>query len=200
MEIVTPLEARVLGVMIEKENLVPGNYPLTLRAVTAGCNQKTNRKPRIYVAQGEVMIALQSLFEKGYMTEHKAKRATRYAHSLASELRIPKQSVPLLGILLLRGPQKASEMRVHTGSMYNFPNVESIEGFMRALSRDRDEPLVAPLPRINGEREVRWAQQLTGPTKRAEKKEMTLDEIIEMMFDLQRRIRILEEDLLVRST
>src|SRR5271167_120651 len=197
MEPLSLIEARVLGVLIEKEDVLPGHYPLTLKAVLRACNQKTDRNPIMHVLEADVLTALKSLNAAGLTVEHTAKFVTRYAHNVVKEFHIAKQAVPLLGILLLRGPLTPSEMRLIVDRVHKFENVSTVAGFLVHMSRDRDEPLVAPLPRKQGKREVRWAQLLTGPVEKTEREEMSIIELMEMAFDLQRRIRILEDDALV---
>ena len=198
MEQLSLIEARVLGVLIEKESVLPGYYPLTLKAILRGCNQKTERNPIMHVLESEVLEALKSLLTMGLTTEHTAKFVTRYAHNLTKELHISNQAVPLLGVLLLRGPLTPSEIRLVIRT-HNF-DASTVRGLLLHMSRDREEALIAPLPRQRGAREIRWAQLLTGPVETTDRPEMSILELMEMAFDLQRRIRILEEDALVRTT
>src|SRR5689334_21683976 len=108
------LEARVLGVLVEKALTVPDSYPLSLNALTLGCNQKTARDPVLNASEGEVQAAVDALRGMDLATESSGSRVTRYAHNMGRVLGVPSQSVALLAVLMLRGPQTASELRTNT--------------------------------------------------------------------------------------
>ncbi|RZI94357.1 MAG: DUF480 domain-containing protein [Variovorax sp.] len=156
------LEARVLGVLAEKQRTVPDSYPLTLNAVVAGCNQKTSRNPVLEVSDAQAQAALDSL--KGYslVSESSGGRAFRYAHNADRVLHIPSQSVILLTVLMLRGPQTAGELRIACDRMHNFADISSVEGFLDELAERPAGALVVKLARLPGAREARWAHLLSG--------------------------------------
>ncbi|MDM0077108.1 YceH family protein [Variovorax sp. J2P1-59] len=156
------LETRVLGVLAEKQRTVPDSYPLTLNAVVAGCNQKTSRNPILEVSDAEAQAAIDSL--KGYslVTETSGGRAFRYAHNIDGVLRIPSQSIILLTVLMLRGPQTAGELRIASDRMHNFADISSVEAFLDELANRPAGALVLKLPRLPGSRESRWAHLLSG--------------------------------------
>ncbi len=160
------LETRVLGVLVEKEHTVPDTYPLSRNALTAGCNQKNNRDPVIEAHETEVQAALDSLRAHTLVIESSGTRVTRYAHNIGRVLGIPSQSVALMAALMLRGPQTAAELRSATERMHRFADVSSVDAFLTELA-DRGEdaggPLVVKLARAAGEREARWAHLLSGP-------------------------------------
>ena len=161
----SPIEARVLGVLVEKERTVPDTYPLSLNALAAGCNQKNNRDPVMNCAEAEVQAALDELKHRTMVIESSGSRVMRYAHNAGRALRVPDQSVALLAALLLRGPQTAGELRISTERLHRFADISSVEAFLEELAARSDEQggaLVAKLPRHPGEREQRWAQLLTG--------------------------------------
>jgi hypothetical protein len=166
----TPLEARVLGVLIEKERTVPDIYPLSLNALAAGCNQKSNRDPVINASETEVQAAVDELKRRSLVIESSGSRVMRFAHNAGRVLRVPDQSVAILAALMLRGGQTAGELRIATERLHRFADISSVEAFLEELAA-RDEaqggPLVAKLPRQPGEREQRWAQLLSGPPPRA---------------------------------
>jgi hypothetical protein len=167
----TLLEARVLGVLVEKEKTVPDTYPLSLNALTAGCNQKNNRDPVMSAAESEVQAAVDELKRRSMVIESSGSRVMRYAHNVGRVLRVPEQSVAILATLMLRGPQTAGELRIATERLHRFADISSVEAFLDELAA-RDEahggPLAAKLPRQPGEREQRWAQLLTGPPQAAD--------------------------------
>jgi uncharacterized protein YceH (UPF0502 family) len=160
------LETRVLGVLVEKERTVPDNYPLSLNALTSGCNQRNNRSPVIEATDAEVQATVDSLRSRTLVIESSGARVTRYSHNIGRVLRIPDQAVALLAALMLRGPQTAAELRTGTERMHRFADVSAVEGFLDELSRrgeDAGGPLVLKLARAPGEREARWVHLLSGP-------------------------------------
>ncbi len=155
----SPLEARVLGVLIEKEKTVPDSYPLTLNTLTLGCNQKTARDPVMSAAESEVLAAIDNL--KGYslIIESSGSRVMRYAHNARRAFKLPEQSVALLAVLMLRGPQTAGELRTHCDRLHPFGDISSVEAFLEELS---EAEWVVRLPKLPGSREHRWAHLLCG--------------------------------------
>jgi uncharacterized protein len=164
--VLSTLEARVLGVLVEKERTVPDTYPLSLNALVAGCNQKNNRDPVLAASEGDVMAAVDVLKASSLVIESSGARVARYIHNLGRVLQVPEQAVVLLAALMLRGPQTAAELRLGTDRLYHFADVSSVEAFLDELAArgaDRGGPLVRHLARGPGEREARWAQLLCGP-------------------------------------
>jgi uncharacterized protein YceH (UPF0502 family) len=160
------LEARVLGVLVEKAQTVPDSYPLSLNALLAGCNQKSARDPVINATEAEVQVAVDALKSLSLVFESSGSRVARYEHNMGRVLGLPSQSVALLAALVLRGPQTSAELRANTDRLHRFADVSSVEGFLAELAERSDEkggPLVVRLPRAPGARESRWAQLLCGP-------------------------------------
>jgi len=157
----TPLEARVLGVLVEKQHTVPDTYPLSLNALVAGCNQKTARLPVIEATEAEVLTAVDSLKALSLVFEGSGSRVVRFEHNLGRRLGVPGQSVALLAVLMLRGPQTAAELRLNTERLHKFADISSVEGFLDELAT-REPVRVLKLPRAPGEREARWAHLLCG--------------------------------------
>ena len=162
LPILSLLETRVLGVLAEKQRTVPDSYPLTLNSLVSGCNQKTSRNPVLELAESQVQAAIDSL--KGYslVAETSGGRAFRYEHNIDRVLRIPSQSVILLTVLMLRGPQTAGELRIACDRMHNFADISSVEGFLNELAERQAGALVVKLARLPGARESRWAHLLSG--------------------------------------
>ena len=162
LPVLSLLETRVLGVLAEKQRTVPDSYPLTLNALVSGCNQKTSRNPLMEVSDSQAQATIDSL--KGYslVTESSGGRAFRYEHNVDRVLRIPSQSVILLTVLMLRGPQTAGELRIACDRMHNFADISSVEGFLNELAERPAGALVAKLARLPGARESRWAHLLSG--------------------------------------
>ncbi len=162
------LETRVLGVLVEKERTVPDTYPLSLNALTAGCNQKNNRNPLIEASDSEVQSVVDSLRARSLVIESSGARVTRYSHNVGRVLRVPDQAVALLAVLMLRGPLTAAELRTGTERMHRFADVSSVEAFLEELAQRAPEqggPLVLRLARAAGERESRWVHLLSGPVE-----------------------------------
>ena len=161
----TPVEARVLGTLMEKARTVPDSYPLTLNSVVAGCNQKTSREPLMNVTDAQAQEALDSLKLLSLVFESSGSRVARWEHNFQRAVGVPEQSAVLLGLLMLRGPQTAGELRINSERWYRFADISSVEAFLEEL-QDRPEekggPLVVKLARAPGMREQRWAHLLCG--------------------------------------
>ncbi len=160
------IEARVLGTLMEKARTVPDSYPLTLNSLLLGCNQKTSREPLMELDEAQVATALDTLKPLGLVREASGGRTTRYEHNFQRALGVPEQSAVLLGLLMLRGPQTAGELRLNTERWYRFADISSVEGFLEELQdrpADKGGPLVVKLARAPGTREQRWAHLLCGP-------------------------------------
>jgi uncharacterized protein len=159
------LEARALGVLIEKAHTVPDSYPLSLNALTMGCNQKTARDPVLGATDAEVQEAVDALKTLNLVFESSGSRVARYEHNLGRALALPSQSVALLAVLMLRGPQTASELRANCDRLHRFADVSSVEAFLDELAARADEKggaLALKLPRAPGAREARWTHLLSG--------------------------------------
>jgi uncharacterized protein len=159
------LEARVLGVLIEKAHTVPDSYPLSLNSLLGGCNQKTAREPVINATEAEVQGAADALKALHLVFESSGSRVTRYEHNLGRVMSLPSQSVALLATLMLRGPQTAAELRTHSERLHRFADVSSVEAFLDELaerSPEKGGALVQKLPRAPGSRESRWVHLLCG--------------------------------------
>jgi len=157
----SPIEARIVGVLIEKQHTVPDTYPLSLNALTLGCNQKTARTPVMNVSEAEVLAAIEDLKLLSLVFEGSSSRVPRFEHNLNRVLGVPSQAVALLTVLLLRGAQTAAELRLNSSRLHGFADVSSVEGFLEELA-EREPPLVVKLPRAPGERESRWMHLLCG--------------------------------------
>lgn len=156
------VEARVLGVLAEKQRTVPDAYPLTLNALVAGCNQKSSRDPVMEIGDAQAQEALDSLRGVTLVIESSGGRVPRYEHNIERVLQIPAASAALLAVLMLRGPQTAGELRINCDRLHKFADISAVEGFLRELAERAAGPLVAELPRQPGARENRWVHLLCG--------------------------------------
>jgi uncharacterized protein YceH (UPF0502 family) len=157
------LETRVLGVLIEKRHTVPDTYPLTLNALTAGCNQKTSRDPILEATDAEVKFALDHLATLSLVVESSGGRVMRYAENAGRVLDLPAQAVALLAVLMLRGPQTLGELRINCERLHRFVDHSAVEGFLHEMAQRDAGVRVVELPRAAGTREARWAHLLAGP-------------------------------------
>ena len=162
----SPAEARVLGTLMEKARTVPDSYPLTLNSLQNGCNQKSAREPAMSLSEAEISEAIDGLRECSLVIESSGSRVTRYEHNFQRAAGVPEQSAVLLGLLMLRGPQTAGELRINTERWYRFLDIASVDAFLEELqdrSAEKGGALVVKLPRAPGAREQRWAHLLCGP-------------------------------------
>ena len=162
----TAPQARVLATLLEKSRTVPDSYPLTLNSLLAGCNQKSSRDPVMQLTESEVQQALDELRQQTLVLEIGGARVARWEHNFTRGEGVPDQSAALLGLLMLRGPQTAGELRINAERWHRFADISSVEAFLDELqsrSDDKGGPLVTLLPRAPGAREPRWAHLLCGP-------------------------------------
>jgi uncharacterized protein len=164
----TPLEARVIGCLIEKQITTPDQYPLSLNSLTAACNQKSNRDPVLDLAGSEVQETVDGLMKKHLVTDRSGGvggRVTRYRHRFCNtqfgQLSLAPRELAVICELLLRGPQTPGELRSRASRLAPMQDVSEVEAALQDLA-SREEPLVAQLPREPGKRESRWMQLFTG--------------------------------------
>ena len=163
-------EARVLATLMEKARTVPDSYPMSLNGLVTGCNQKTSRDPVMTLSDADAQEALDSLKLLTLAFESSGNRTTRWEHNFQRGVGVPEQSAVLLGLLMLRGPQTAGELRINAERWYRFADISSVEAFLDELqerSAEKGGPLIVQLPRAPGAREQRWAHLLCGPVDTA---------------------------------
>ncbi len=158
------IEARVVGSLSEKDLATPEYYPLSLNALVNACNQKSNRDPVTQYAEADVLAALSSLEQKGWIQEvlEPGGRVPKYRHRLVEKLELRRSEQAVLTVLLLRGPQTAGELRTRTERLHEFADLDSVLNVLRRLAEREPEPLVRQLERMPGTKENRWAQLLCG--------------------------------------
>jgi uncharacterized protein YceH (UPF0502 family) len=159
----TPVQSRIVGCLIEKEMATPDNYPLTMNGLLAACNQTTNRNPVTRLDEATVSNALENLRAANVVriVYSRSNRADKYRHVLHEMLALEPEHLALLSVLMLRGPQTASELRARTERLHPFTSQEEVDEALRQLA-GRAEPLVARLERRPGQKESRWAHLLGG--------------------------------------
>jgi hypothetical protein len=149
VELLHPIEVRVLGSLLEKDLTTPEYYPLTLNALQNACNQKSSREPIVNydettVAQGLELLRQKQLVLKVTGAGH---RVEKYAHRLGETLNLGRRELALLAVLMLRGPQTVGELRGRTERMHPFAELDEVEHVLQALSAREPDPLVAPATR-----------------------------------------------------
>ncbi|HEX6717260.1 MAG TPA: YceH family protein [Pyrinomonadaceae bacterium] len=161
--ILTDIETRVLGSLIEKQVTTPEYYPLTLNALTLACNQKNNRNPVTSYSENQVADAVETLREKNlaYVFYGSTSRVPKYKHVVPEVMHLTHPEVALMCVLMLRGAQTLGELRGNASRLHEFSGLEEVEATLNALIT-RDEPLVARLPRQPGQKEGRFAHLLSG--------------------------------------
>ena len=159
--LLSPIDARILASLFEKEATTPDAYPLTLNAIVLACNQKTAREPVMELEPGEVGNALRRLETRGWVKSQHTARAERYAHRLEAVLSLTRPQTALLALLMLRGPQTAYELMSRSERLARFESVEDVQYALERLSQ-RSPALVVALPRQPGQRGERYAHLLCG--------------------------------------
>jgi len=154
-------EARVLGCLMEKQMTTPAYYPLTLKALTAACNQKSSRQPVMDLSEGEVGGLVNGLRAEGLVTVRMDGRADRYEQHLSRKLRLSSKERAVICVLMLRGPLTLNEIRINTGRMVTFEASNELQELLQQLM-ERDEPFLMRIPRAAGQREDRYAHLLCG--------------------------------------
>lgn len=159
----TEIEARIVGALIEKQLTTPEYYPLTLNALVAACNQKTNREPVMSLGEKTVEAALDDLRDKNivYVFYGSGSRVPKYKHILPDVYELEPSETAVMCVLMLRGPQTLGEIRERTGRLYDFRDLNDVNETLESLIK-RDEPLVTRLERGAGQKEARFAQLLCG--------------------------------------
>ena len=156
-----PVEIRVLGSLAEKQLTTPEYYPLTVNALVAACNQKSNREPVMELGESEIQRALERLQDEKLVWKVLGGRAVRYDHNMDTVWHLTRKEKALITLLFLRGPQTAGELRGRSDRLQQFDTVAEVEETLRDMAA-HSEPLVRQLPRRPGQKEERWAHLAGG--------------------------------------
>jgi uncharacterized protein YceH (UPF0502 family) len=163
VDLLSDVEVRALGSLIEKDITTPDYYPLSLNALVNACNQKNNRDPVMALGEDAVRTALDSL--QGQRLAGPASgadsRVAKYEHRLQEAFNFDRREIAILCVLLLRGAQTPGELRGRAERMYRFEELEDVLATLERLSQ-RDPALVAVLPRQPGTKEARYTHLLSG--------------------------------------
>ncbi|NLS12118.1 DUF480 domain-containing protein [Vibrio sp. SM6] len=164
----TPIEARVIGCLMEKEVTTPDLYPLSLNALTNACNQKSNREPVMQLSESEVLDAVDALIARRLVSDESAfnSRTSKYQHRFCNtefgDLQLSEQEKGIICCLLLRGAQTPGELRTRTNRLASFADVKEVENALEHLGTEERGHLVVKLPREPGKRESRYMHQFCG--------------------------------------
>lgn len=163
LEPLDEIETRVVGALVEKQLTTPEYYPLTLNALIAACNQKSNRDPVVSFDERAVSDALERLRDRNivYVYYGSTSRVPKYKHMIPSVYELDPAGVALVCVMMLRGPQTLGELRERTGRLFQFEGLGEVQESLDGLIR-RDDPLVFKLERQPGQKEARFAQLLSG--------------------------------------
>jgi hypothetical protein len=164
MDPLDPVGVRVLGSLIEKELATPDYYPLTLKALTAACNQTSNRDPVMELDETAILRSLDDLARRSLARGiHRGDaRVMRYREEIGETLHLHRPELAVLSVLLVRGPQTVGELKARTTRLFEFVDLSHVEVTLDALAT-LSTPLVAGVPRRPGQKEVRYAHLLAGP-------------------------------------
>jgi uncharacterized protein YceH (UPF0502 family) len=209
---ISPIEARVLGCLIEKEATTPDVYPLTLNSLLAACSQKSNREPVMELDTDELMVALDSLIDKTLVSTWKSdrNRMAKYQHKLrhrvSQEFDFTLPELAVLGVLFLRGPQTVGEIRSRCVRIHEFDSLEAVQAVLAALEANSDGPYTVLMARQQGRKEPRYAhlfcgepeqvttpdsgfqQAATGADSRLGALELEVMELKSNVYELQQRL------------
>jgi uncharacterized protein YceH (UPF0502 family) len=202
-----PVELRVLGSLLEKEQTTPDAYPLSLNALLLACNQKTNREPPMQLGEAELIAAIERLRQDVLVWRTDGARVERYKQSVDRRWDLDPAAKALLTLLLLRGPQTTGQLRERTERMHPFASSEELEQHLDRLAA-HEEPLVRQLPRRLGQKETRWTHLLgdtppeaaapdyeAGATPPVRPSTTSTSELLARIAALERRVAALEEAL-----
>ena len=197
----TPMEARVIGCLIEKQITTPDQYPLSLNALVNACNQKSNRDPVMSITEAQVQTVVDDLVKKHYVLEKSGfgSRVPKYQHRFCntefSTLKFTPQELAIVCELLVRGPQTPGELRTRAARLANFADAAQVEKALESLSNREDGPFVLQLPREPGRRDSRYAHLFSGAVSMPAQSEPSDIEPAPESAPAASRLERLEEDV-----
>jgi uncharacterized protein YceH (UPF0502 family) len=162
-----PVEVRALGALLEKQQTTPEYYPLTLHALVAACNQKSNRDPVVELSAAEVEAALDRLREQVFVWKTGFSRVEKWEQNVERRWQLDAPAKAVMTLLLLRGEQTPGELRGRSDRLHPFATTRDVEAALEKLAAG-PEPLVAELPRRPGQKETRWTHLVAGPVEGAQ--------------------------------
>ena len=195
------IQARVLGVLMEKQQTTPDAYPLTLNSLVIGCNQKTSREPVTHYTSGDIQHCLRELADNSLVHIDPSGRADRFAQRLTKALGIDKAKQALLNVMLLRGAQTVHELLTRTQRMHNFENDQEVEDMLNELCQ-QSPPMVQRIAKQTGQRDDRFVHLLCGEpdltaiaSKRSQHNAQVTPQANEKIEALERKVTELENKI-----
>ncbi len=194
----TPLEARVIGCLLEKQVTTPEQYPLSINGVVTACNQKTNRDPVMTLSESDVQELLDTLVKRHYLRtvsgfgNRVTKYEQRFCNSEFGDLKLSSAEVAIITTLLLRGAQTPGELRGRAQRMHEFSDMAEVEATLERLATREDGPFVMRLPREPGKRESRYTHLFSGEM---EVLAQIADDVAPADDDLHARVEALEGEV-----
>ena len=196
-----PLEARVIGCLIEKQVTTPDQYPLSLNSLVAACNQKSNRDPIMSLEEPAVQRTLDALARKHLVLERSGfgSRVPKYQHLFCNTefgtLKFSPQELAIVCELLLRGPQTPGELRSRTARLCEFADSSEVQAALERLMQREDGPFIARLPRVPGARESRYAHLFSGMIESAPHEEPQIPDLSERVARLEATVAELRREV-----
>jgi uncharacterized protein len=195
LQLLSQEEQRVLGVLIEKSKTTPDYYPMTLNALTAGCNQKTSRRPIVDYDEPTTLAAVNSL--KGHSLVSTAvgagSRVIKYKHNFFTLYPVNDAELAVLCLLFLRGPQTPGELNTNSGRLHEFVSLDSVQETLNKLSQ-ADPPFVKELVRRPGQKETRYVH-LFGESAEPDEDQLLTESTVRTVSPLEARLNLLEKEL-----
>ena len=199
--ILSLIDARVLGALMEKQLTTPDAYPLTLNSLTTACNQKTSREPVMSLSEGEVQQCLYDLQKRALVKFEYASRADKYDQRLTREYHFDNAEQAIFCIMLLRGPQTLNELLARTRRMHEFSGHEGLQDLVNKLL-SRTKPLLCRIAAASGQREERYMHLFSGSIEAgefghsnsaSENPESSSDELFARIEELEKQVAWLME-------
>ncbi len=203
----TPIEARIVGCLMEKSVITPDQYPLSLNALVNACNQKSSREPVMSLEPGAVQRAVNDLIAKRLvMTQEFGSRVEKYQQRLCNthfaQIKLSPAEFAVVCLLLLRGPQTPGELKAHSGRLHEFADTAEVETALESLMTRSDGPFVARLPREPRRKDHAYAHLLGGAIESAPRESRPAEAVAEppaprpsALAALEARVAKLEQEL-----
>lgn len=191
--ILSPIQARVLGCLIEKAETTPEQYPLTVNSLRLACNQKTARFPVVNYSEGEVGHTVRELQALGFAKEAWGARVAKYEHLAGKMLGLQSKGLAVICVLMLRGPQTLAEIKTNSQRLHEFGDLDDVAHMLGRLE-EHEPPLVVHLPKLPGQKESRYAHLLCGEPDLS-KLEFRTTSSAASNSDLEDRVEVLEREM-----
>lgn len=194
--VLSSIEVRVIGALIEKELTTPEYYPLTINSLINACNQKSNRDPVVNYDEKQVEDTLNKLREKQFARRVTGSdiRTAKYRQTFTEELKLTPQEIAVMTVLMLRGPQTPGEIKGRTGRMFNFESLSQVDEVINNLSRE-ERKFVVKLPRQAGMKESRYSHLLSGEPDLSQERVIAEIPVSERLEKAEKEIEQLKEEI-----